>query len=1562
MKKIIPIVFALILLTGTSGVSYESVFAQTSDYQKPEIYKPDRLIVKFKPGVSAEKQNSILSTQNSSVVHDLELLKIKIISVPEPALDAVQNALSKNKSVEYAEYVEGAAPTAIPNDPYYEDNDQWYLDKINAEGAWDVTKGGDFPIVILDSGIDVDHPDLASKIIYPYDAENPSNPNINDLPQCGHGTGVAGNAAAVTNNGVGISGLGWDTKIIPVKITRDNCLGYSDSVLLGVQHAVNMGAKVVNLSYGFDGGSGHIQDAADLLRANNGWLVISAGNSGNNPGKTDYPYIIFVGSTTSSDNRSSFSSFGNYLDIAAPGSNILLTTDGGGYQYWSGTSMAAPLVAATLNLLYSIDPTLTSDESFNILKNTAVDLGSSGWDQEFGHGRIDAQAAAQEAANSSPNPPPVTTPENFKVAFIGDQGLGGDSESVLTLINNENVDMVLHQGDFDYADNPNAWDNQINTFLPGIPYFASVGNHDVAQWSSYQQKLQDRLNNIPGAVCTGDLGVKSSCHYQGLFFILSGVGTLGTGHDTYIQNELAADDSVWSICSWHKNQNAMQVGGKTDEVGWGVYEACKDGGAIIVTAHEHSYERTKTLTSTTNQVVDPAWTNPSEVRVAEGSTFAVVSGLGGQSIRDQERCTPTSYPYGCNGEWANIYTSTQGAQSGALFCEFNVNGQEDQATCYFKNISGQTVDTFNITSFMGVEIPQEPPVAYNQSVSTFENIPIDITLLATDANGDPLTYSIISGPSNGSLSGTVPNLTYTPNLDYDGSDSFTFEANDGTDDSNTATVSITVNAIPTSGTLNIRVESSSDDAEQQIASGVMDLTSTDIEIGDDPGHNEDQLGGLRFINVVMPQGATITSAHIEFETDEEDIVSTSVTIRAQDSDDTSTFTTAQNNISNRQITNASVSWNNIPSWDTVSEKHNTPDISTLVQEVANRSGWTPGNSMAFIIDGTGSRTAESWDGESANAALLHIEYDTPVNTPPWAGISSYVTLEDTLLEDSPPGILANATDADGDPITAILDTGVSNGSLSLNADGSFSYTPNENFNGADSFSYHANDGIDDSNIAAVSITVTAVNDVPIANNQTAVTDEDTPLPIILTASDVDGDLLGFSVVSPPSNGGLSGTVPNLTYTPNSGFDGNDSFTFLANDGTDDSNTATVSITVNPINEIHLENITGESNAKKNWKATVTLTVFDSNEIPFSGALVSGTWLGGPSENCTTDSQGQCQVLEISKDASQTFTVDDITGSGINYNSNTNHVGSSITINQDGTIPGNTPPVADNQSVLTIVNTPLGITLSASDTDGDSLTYSVVSSPSNGSISGTEPALTYTPALDFVGSDSFTFRANDGTDDSNLATISINVTPINDPPVANDDIASTDEDSSTIVAVLTNDSDPDGDSFSISTFDGTSAQGASISDNGDGTFTYDPTTSSTLQSLNDGQSQDDTFSYTIEDVYGASDSALVTVTVSGSDDAPSTLSVTSINPNSVTRGSTGLVIQVVGTGFTGSSTVSLENGGGPIPTITNTSFQNSGLIEITIDITSNGPKNTTWDLRVDDGGDSAVLSGALNITR
>jgi hypothetical protein len=262
--------------------------------------------------------------------------------------------------------------------------------------------------------------------------------------------------------------------------------------------------------------------------------------------------------------------------------------------------------------------------------------------------------------------------------------------------------MVLHQGDFDYSDDPDLWDANITSVLgDDFPYFASVGNHDDAVFygtGGYQEKLEQRLSRVPGATCSGDLGVNSVCEYQGLFFILSGIGTLGSGHESYIMEQLAADNSTWRICSWHKNQTAMQVGGKGNSVGWEAYEVCRERAAIIATAHEHSYSRTKTLVNTELQTVDPDWPDPANLRVAPGATFVFVSGIAGASIRDQERCLPTTYPYGCNGEWASIYTSDQNAEYGALFIEFHVDGDPNKARGYFKNINGEIVDEFTVTA------------------------------------------------------------------------------------------------------------------------------------------------------------------------------------------------------------------------------------------------------------------------------------------------------------------------------------------------------------------------------------------------------------------------------------------------------------------------------------------------------------------------------------------------------------------------------------------------------------------------------------------------------------------------------------------------------------------------------------------------------------------------------------------------------------------------------------------------------------------------------------------------
>jgi predicted phosphodiesterase len=299
------------------------------------------------------------------------------------------------------------------------------------------------------------------------------------------------------------------------------------------------------------------------------------------------------------------------------------------------------------------------------------------------------------------------TAANFKVAFIGDQGVNANAEAVLNLIAAEGADMVLHLGDLGYgneADPQRAidWDAQITSVLGAdFPYFAVAGNHDVASWETYQSLLEARLAQVSGATCTGDYGVMAACTYGGLFFILSGAGTIPNTpdyqeHIDYVRDELALDNSVWRICAWHKNQSAMQLGAKANETGWSVYEACRNGRAIVATGHEHSYSRTRTLRSVQLQTVDPLWPDAGAVEVRDGSTFAFVSGLGGQSIRPQLRCLPASPPYGCLGEWASIYSSTQGANYGALFIELNVDGDARKANGYFKDIDGDVIDTFTV--------------------------------------------------------------------------------------------------------------------------------------------------------------------------------------------------------------------------------------------------------------------------------------------------------------------------------------------------------------------------------------------------------------------------------------------------------------------------------------------------------------------------------------------------------------------------------------------------------------------------------------------------------------------------------------------------------------------------------------------------------------------------------------------------------------------------------------------------------------------------------------------------
>ncbi|MFQ5341917.1 MAG: metallophosphoesterase family protein [Anaerolineae bacterium] len=188
--------------------------------------------------------------------------------------------------------------------------------------------------------------------------------------------------------------------------------------------------------------------------------------------------------------------------------------------------------------------------------------------------------------------------------------------------------------------------------------------------------------------------------------------------------------------------------------------------------------------------------------------------------------------------------------------------------------------------------------------------------------------------------------------------------------------SYTIGGPPRPPPVNIRVAQSADDAEERVSDGALYLTSSDLELTNDAGYWGQQVVGIRFQNVAVPQGATITRAYIQFVADETQSEPTSLMFYGQAADNAPAFALADHDISGRAKTAASVAWDNVPAWNTVGETHQTPDLSPSVQEVVNRSGWSSGNGVAFIVAGSGHRTAHSYDWGSAAAPLLHVAYLT----------------------------------------------------------------------------------------------------------------------------------------------------------------------------------------------------------------------------------------------------------------------------------------------------------------------------------------------------------------------------------------------------------------------------------------------------------------------------------------------------------------------------------------------------------------------------------------------------------
>lgn len=505
--------------------------------------------------------------------------------------------------------------------------------------------------------------------------------------------------------------------------------------------------------------------------------------------------------------------------------------------------------------------------------------------------------------------------------------------------------------------------------------------------------------------------------------------------------------------------------------------------------------------------------------------------------------------------------------------------------------------------------------------------------------------------------------------------------------------------------------------------------------------------------------------------------------------------------------------------------------------------------------GADSFTYQASDGTLTSAVTTVTLNLERANAAPVALGESYSTNEDVALTVAAPGVMSNDIDVDGDAITATLATAPVHGTVVLNADGSFVYTPAANYAGPDSFSYTVTDGRAVSNTATVSLSVVATNRAPVAGDDAFTTSEDSPLvvtaPGVLVGDvDPDGDSLTATVVTGPAHGALLlNANGSFTYTPAGNYNGSDSFTYKVNDGQVDSSVATVVLTVGAVNDAPVA-ILDSYSATEDATLNVTAPGVLANDTDVEGAALVPTLVRNALHGTVTlradGSFDYVPTANYSGADSFTYAVSDGSLSSLPVTVNLNVAG----VNDAPTAVGNS--YAATEDVVLSVPAP-GVLAGDTDPDGNALRAILVTAPTRGTLTlNINGSFVYTPTANLNGPDTFTYKANDALVDSNVVTVTINVAAVNDTPVAVADSYSTNQNSPLVVpprGVLNNDTDGDGDVLTATLVTGP-AHGT-LTLNADGSFSYTPTT---------GYNGPDSFTYRAADATLTSAVTTVSLTV------------------------------------------------------------------------------------------------------
>uniref|UniRef100_UPI002611FB06 Ig-like domain-containing protein n=1 Tax=uncultured Sulfitobacter sp. TaxID=191468 RepID=UPI002611FB06 len=828
-----------------------------------------------------------------------------------------------------------------------------------------------------------------------------------------------------------------------------------------------------------------------------------------------------------------------------------------------------------------------------------------------------------------------------------------------------------------------------------------------------------------------------------------------------------------------------------------------------------------------------------------------------------------------------------------------------------------------------VNAVNDPPVAEDDAAETDEDMAVTISVLANDSDPelDPLTVTGATSDDGTVVINDDGTITFTPNLDFNGEATINYTIADDNGGEDDAVVNVTVNAVNDILAVDDTAETDEDTpvtidvlANDEDADGD-DLTVTAaaseqgvVEINDDgtitftPTLNfngeatinytiEDGQGGLDSAVVTVDVGplndAPVATDDVET-TPEETPVTIDILVNDTDPDgDPLTITEATSDDGTVEINdNGTITF--------------TPSLDFFGEAVIDYT----------ISDGNG--------GIDDSQVFVTV---TNINDAPVAVDDVAATDEDISVTIS---VLDNDSDPDSDPLTVTAATS-DDGTVTINDNGTIEFTPNPDFNGDAVINYTISDnngGFDD---AVVTVSVGEVSDPPVAADDEAITDEDTPVTITVLGNDTDPDGDDLTVTEASSDDGNvtindDGT---LEFTPNEDFNGETTIAYTITDGNGGFDEAVVTVTVNPVNDGPLAE---DDEATTDEATPVTISVLDNDSDPEGDPL---TVVAATSPNGD---------VVINDDGTLTFTPDDdFTGEAVvNYVISDGDLEDPavvfITVNPE---PSGFAPVAVDDTAETLEETPVTIDVLANDTDpeDDPLTITEASSDDGTVVINDDGTITFTPDLDFFGDAVIDYTVTDGNGGFDDARVNVTVENLNDAPIAVDDCVSTPEDTPVTIPVLANDSDPDGNPLTV--IAATSPDGDVVI-NDDGTVTFTP---------NPDFTGDAEIAYTISDGNGETDEAIAKVSVGEETDPP-----VANDDTAETDEDTPVTIDVLGN--------DTDPDGDPLEVISATSpdgtvtINDDGTIEFTPNPDFNGPTTITYTVTDGNGGED---TGTVDVT-